>query len=142
MVYQTSPKGQADRKLQKVKVTQTDLIFYFLQWEVGPKRRRGRRRKRINSSVTTETILERTEVLDEPLENSADEVESVVGSVRRADSDEEEERGRKKSRKDVHRGRKKQRIVTVGNSHMLHQIDATSNTVKGVFDWFSYLFFY
>ena len=64
---------------------------------MGPKRRRGRRRKRINSSVTTETILERTEVLDEPLENSVDEAESVAGSGRRAVSEaawREEGRGR------------------------------------------------
>ncbi|XP_035256337.1 histone acetyltransferase KAT6B-like isoform X1 [Anguilla anguilla] len=37
------------------------------------KRRRGRKRKRVNSSVTTETISETTEVLDEPFENSEDE---------------------------------------------------------------------
>ncbi|XP_043912673.1 histone acetyltransferase KAT6B isoform X1 [Protopterus annectens] len=34
---------------------------------------RGRKRKRINSSVTTETISETTEVLNEPFENSDDE---------------------------------------------------------------------
>ncbi|KAM8924217.1 histone acetyltransferase KAT6B isoform 2-T2 [Pelodytes ibericus] len=34
------------------------------------RRRRGRKRKRINSSVTTETISETTEVLDEPFEDS------------------------------------------------------------------------
>lgn len=48
---------------------------------------------RINSSVTTETISERTEVLDEPFENS--DVESPVlqlgRSVRRERSEEEEE---------------------------------------------------
>ncbi|KAG5831529.1 hypothetical protein ANANG_G00304650 [Anguilla anguilla] len=37
------------------------------------KRKRGRKRKRVNSSVTTETISETTEVLDEPFENSEDE---------------------------------------------------------------------
>ncbi|XP_030629670.1 histone acetyltransferase KAT6B isoform X2 [Chanos chanos] len=36
-------------------------------------RKRGRSRKRINSSVTTETISETTEVLSEPFENSEDE---------------------------------------------------------------------
>ena len=36
-------------------------------------RRRGRKRKRINSSVTTETISETTEVLNEPFDNSEDE---------------------------------------------------------------------
>uniref|UniRef100_A0A9J8CMG6 histone acetyltransferase n=1 Tax=Cyprinus carpio carpio TaxID=630221 RepID=A0A9J8CMG6_CYPCA len=40
------------------------------------RRKRGRRRTRINSSVTTETISERTEVLDEPFENS--DVESPL----------------------------------------------------------------
>ncbi|XP_068111478.1 histone acetyltransferase KAT6B isoform X2 [Hyperolius riggenbachi] len=35
-----------------------------------PKRRRGRKRRRINSSVTTETISETTEVLNEPFEDS------------------------------------------------------------------------
>ncbi|KAG7462526.1 hypothetical protein MATL_G00185760 [Megalops atlanticus] len=37
------------------------------------RRKRGRKRKRINSSVTTETISETTEVLNEPFENSEDE---------------------------------------------------------------------
>ncbi|KAJ8418204.1 hypothetical protein AAFF_G00139130 [Aldrovandia affinis] len=37
------------------------------------KRKRGRKRKRINSSVTTETISETTEVLNEPFENSEEE---------------------------------------------------------------------
>lgn len=36
-------------------------------------KKRGRKRKRINSSVTTETISETTEVLNEPFENSEDE---------------------------------------------------------------------
>ncbi|XP_028822753.1 histone acetyltransferase KAT6B-like isoform X1 [Denticeps clupeoides] len=40
---------------------------------INLKRKRGRKRKRINSSVTTETISETTEVLDEPFENSEDE---------------------------------------------------------------------
>ncbi|XP_019721477.1 histone acetyltransferase KAT6B [Hippocampus comes] len=35
--------------------------------------KRGRKRKRINSSVTTETISETTEVLNEPFDNSEDE---------------------------------------------------------------------
>lgn len=91
------------------------LIFYFPQ-RAGPlRRKRGRRRVRINSSVTTETILERTEVLDEPFENS--DVESPAPqlghSVRREGSEEEEEsnlrtvvrrpgRPRKKERQDNH----------------------------------------
>uniref|UniRef100_W5KBF5 histone acetyltransferase n=1 Tax=Astyanax mexicanus TaxID=7994 RepID=W5KBF5_ASTMX len=61
----------------------------------GPlRKKRGRRRVRINSSVTTETISERTEVLDEPFENS--DVDSPVpqleSSIRREDSDEDEEK--------------------------------------------------
>uniref|UniRef100_A0A3B3DIX5 histone acetyltransferase n=1 Tax=Oryzias melastigma TaxID=30732 RepID=A0A3B3DIX5_ORYME len=36
-------------------------------------KKRGRKRKQINSSVTTETISETTEVLNEPFENSDDE---------------------------------------------------------------------
>ncbi|KAM9816722.1 histone acetyltransferase KAT6B isoform 2-T2 [Neosynchiropus ocellatus] len=36
-------------------------------------KKRGRKRKRINSSVTTETISETTEVLNEPFDNSDDE---------------------------------------------------------------------
>ena len=120
---------------------------------MGPKRRRGRRRKRINSSVTTETILERTEVLDEPLENSVDEAESVAGSGRRAVSEEEEEEEeeedtrrkravseedeeneedtRRKSNMEVRRGRKKRRVAE-GNSHTQQKINATTNSVKGV----------
>ncbi|XP_069044979.1 histone acetyltransferase KAT6B isoform X2 [Lepisosteus oculatus] len=38
-----------------------------------PKRKRGRKRRRVNGSVTTETISETTEVLDEPFENSDEE---------------------------------------------------------------------
>ncbi|KAM9476834.1 histone acetyltransferase KAT6B isoform 1-T2 [Clarias gariepinus] len=81
----------------------------------GPlRRKRGRRRVRINSSVTTETISERTEVLDEPFENS--DVESPAPqlghSFRHEESEEEEEesnlrrvvrrpgRPRKKERRD------------------------------------------
>lgn len=36
-------------------------------------KKRGRKRKRINSSVTTETISETTEVLNEPFDNSEDD---------------------------------------------------------------------
>ncbi|TRY55407.1 hypothetical protein DNTS_034422 [Danionella cerebrum] len=54
------------------------------------RRKRGRRRTRINSSVTTETILERTEVLDEPFENS--DIDSPLPQPsRRSDSENEEE---------------------------------------------------
>ncbi|XP_049615177.1 histone acetyltransferase KAT6B isoform X3 [Syngnathus scovelli] len=48
--------------------------------------KRGRKRKRINSSVTTETISETTEVLNEPFDNSDDE-----GPVARLEHEEEEE---------------------------------------------------
>lgn len=37
------------------------------------KKKRGRKRRRINSSVTTETISETTEVLNEPFDNSDEE---------------------------------------------------------------------
>ena len=37
------------------------------------KEKRGHKRRRINSSVTTETISERTEVLNEPFDNSDEE---------------------------------------------------------------------
>lgn len=47
------------------------LLFGFQRTIVLKKR--GRKRKRINSSVTTETISETTEVLNEPFDNSDDE---------------------------------------------------------------------
>uniref|UniRef100_A0A3Q3LJV8 histone acetyltransferase n=1 Tax=Labrus bergylta TaxID=56723 RepID=A0A3Q3LJV8_9LABR len=47
------------------------LLFVFQRTIVLKKR--GRKRKRINSSVTTETISETTEVLNEPFDNSEDE---------------------------------------------------------------------
>ncbi|XP_051926726.1 histone acetyltransferase KAT6B isoform X2 [Hippocampus zosterae] len=57
--------------------------------------KRGRKRKRINSSVTTETISETTEVLNEPFDNSEDEgpmprLERTRG-VRAMEQEEEEE---------------------------------------------------
>lgn len=51
--------------------TLVPLLFVFQRTIVLKKR--GRKRKRINSSVTTETISETTEVLNEPFENSEDE---------------------------------------------------------------------
>uniref|UniRef100_A0A8C1X0J9 histone acetyltransferase n=1 Tax=Cyprinus carpio TaxID=7962 RepID=A0A8C1X0J9_CYPCA len=56
------------------------------------RRKRGRRRTRINSSVTTETISERTEVLDEPFENSDVESPLPQPSRRGGSEDEEEEK--------------------------------------------------
>ncbi|KAA0717948.1 Histone acetyltransferase KAT6B [Triplophysa tibetana] len=53
------------------------------------RRKRGRRRIRINSSVTTETISERTEVLDEPFDNS--DIESPLPQPCRRDGSEDEE---------------------------------------------------
>lgn len=47
------------------------LLFVFQRTIVL--KRRGRKRKRINSSVTTETISETTEVLNEPFDNSEEE---------------------------------------------------------------------
>lgn len=59
------------------------------------RRKRGRRRTRINSSVTTETILERTEVLDEPFENSDVESPLPEHSRRCCSEDEEEEKSQR-----------------------------------------------
>nr|XP_055025351.1 histone acetyltransferase KAT6B isoform X3 [Misgurnus anguillicaudatus] len=56
------------------------------------RRKRGRRRTRINSSVTTETISERTEVLDEPFDNSDVESPLPQPSRRGGSEDEEEQR--------------------------------------------------
>ena len=61
-------------------------------------KKRGRKRKRINSSVTTETISERTEVLNEPFDNSDDErpmplLERTcrVGEMEEEEDDEDDE---------------------------------------------------
>ncbi|XP_076154202.1 histone acetyltransferase KAT6B-like isoform X2 [Alosa pseudoharengus] len=60
---------------------------------IALKKKRGRKRKRINSSVTTETISETTEVLNEPFENSEDErpMPLLERSARLGDMSEEEE---------------------------------------------------
>uniref|UniRef100_A0A3B3R081 histone acetyltransferase n=1 Tax=Paramormyrops kingsleyae TaxID=1676925 RepID=A0A3B3R081_9TELE len=57
------------------------------------RRKRGRKRKRINSSVTTETISETTEVLNEPFENSEDErpMPLLERTGRNGETEEEEE---------------------------------------------------
>uniref|UniRef100_A0A3P9HEV5 histone acetyltransferase n=1 Tax=Oryzias latipes TaxID=8090 RepID=A0A3P9HEV5_ORYLA len=61
-------------------------------------KKRGRKRKQINSSVTTETISETTEVLNEPFDNSDDEhpmprlKRSSRGDEMEDDDDEEETR--------------------------------------------------
>ncbi|MEQ2228454.1 hypothetical protein ILYODFUR_008924 [Ilyodon furcidens] len=61
-------------------------------------KKRGRKRKRINSSVTTETISETTEVLNEPFDNSEDERPmprlehtSRMGEMEEDDDDDDEE---------------------------------------------------
>ncbi|XP_006791202.1 histone acetyltransferase KAT6B isoform X2 [Neolamprologus brichardi] len=56
-------------------------------------KKRGRKRKRINSSVTTETISETTEVLNEPFDNSEDErpMPLLERTFRVGEMDEEDE---------------------------------------------------
>uniref|UniRef100_A0A3P8T4G1 histone acetyltransferase n=1 Tax=Amphiprion percula TaxID=161767 RepID=A0A3P8T4G1_AMPPE len=56
-------------------------------------KKRGRKRKRINSSVTTETISETTEVLNEPFDNSEDErpMPLLERTCRVGETEEEEE---------------------------------------------------
>ncbi|XP_038128606.1 histone acetyltransferase KAT6B isoform X1 [Cyprinodon tularosa] len=86
-------------------------------------KKRGRKRKRINSSVTTETISETTEVLNEPFDNSEDERPmprlehtSRMGELEEEDDDDDEtqtykmsalpikrRRGRPKLEKNAHR---------------------------------------
>ncbi|XP_047464465.1 histone acetyltransferase KAT6B isoform X2 [Mugil cephalus] len=62
-------------------------------------KKRGRKRKRINSSVTTETISETTEVLNEPFDNSEDErpmpLLERTCRVGEMEEEEEEEEARK-----------------------------------------------
>lgn len=61
-------------------------------------KKRGRKRKRINSSVTTETISETTEVLNEPFDNPEDkrpmpllERTCRVGNMEEEEDEEEQE---------------------------------------------------
>lgn len=67
------------------------LMFVFQRTLVLKKR--GRKRKRINSSVTTETISETTEVLNEPFDNSEDErpMPLLERTFRVGEMDEEDE---------------------------------------------------
>ncbi|XP_028287877.1 histone acetyltransferase KAT6B isoform X4 [Parambassis ranga] len=85
-------------------------------------KKRGRKRKRINSSVTTETISETTEVLNEPFDNSEDErpMPLLERTCRLGDGEEEDEeeshkvktptmpmkrrRGRPRLEKNAHKG--------------------------------------
>lgn len=79
-------------------------------------KKRGRKRKRINSSVTTETISETTEVLHEPFDNSEDErpMPLLERTCRVGEMEEEEEdrppiipmkrrRGRPRLEKNAHK---------------------------------------
>ncbi|XP_055360249.1 histone acetyltransferase KAT6B isoform X2 [Betta splendens] len=79
-------------------------------------KKRGRKRKRINSSVTTETISETTEVLNEPFDNSEDErpMPLLERTCRVGEMEEEEEerppiipmkrrRGRPRLEKNAHK---------------------------------------
>ena len=68
-------------------------------------RKRGRKRRRINSSVTTETISETTEVLKEPFDYSEDERPMPLlertgrgGEEEEEEEEEEEVRGKRISR--------------------------------------------
>lgn len=74
----------------KYSLCHSKVICFLFQRTPTLRRKRGRRRIRINSSVTTETISERTEVLDEPFDNS--DIESPLPQPSRRDgSDDEEE---------------------------------------------------
>uniref|UniRef100_A0A3B5BH43 histone acetyltransferase n=1 Tax=Stegastes partitus TaxID=144197 RepID=A0A3B5BH43_9TELE len=65
-------------------------------------KKRGRKRKRINSSVTTETISETTEVLNEPFDNSEDErpMPLLERTCRVGETEEEEEEEEEEEHKD------------------------------------------
>lgn len=73
------------------------------------KKKRGRKRRRINSSVTTETISETTEVLNEPFDNS-DEERPMPQLEPTCEVDAEEDSGRPVLRKALQHppGKKKQ----------------------------------
>ncbi|XP_041116974.1 histone acetyltransferase KAT6B-like isoform X5 [Polyodon spathula] len=58
-------------------------------------RKRGRKRRRINSSVTTETISETTEVLREPFENSEEQPMPLLEPTCQRDGEDEEKPVRK-----------------------------------------------
>lgn len=51
----------------------TCVVWNSFQRPFVVKKKRGRKRRRINSSVTTETISETTEVLNEPFDHSDEE---------------------------------------------------------------------
>ncbi|ETE63481.1 Histone acetyltransferase KAT6B, partial [Ophiophagus hannah] len=58
------------------------------------KKKRGRKRRKINSSVTTETISETTEVLNEPFNNSEEEQQSVTQLALSCETDGEPDKGK------------------------------------------------
>ncbi|XP_076831692.1 histone acetyltransferase KAT6B [Brachyhypopomus gauderio] len=95
-------------------------------------KKRGRRRVRINSSVTTETISERTEVLDEPFDNS--DVESpaphLERSIRRDDSDEEERRRRRVVVRRPGRPRKRERQEDNHSNQHGEKVEGITDAVK------------
>lgn len=69
MLYKNScPESVNERECRKSLICGIVFQRPFLL-----KKKRGRKRRRINSSVTTETISETTEVLNEPFDNSDEE---------------------------------------------------------------------
>lgn len=83
---------------------------------------------RINSSVTTETISERTEVLDEPFENS--DVESSTPQLEHPNSREESDEDEKNLRAVVRRpGRPRKREKPDDN----HLNPSKEETVEGIY---------
>uniref|UniRef100_A0A8C6VM67 histone acetyltransferase n=1 Tax=Naja naja TaxID=35670 RepID=A0A8C6VM67_NAJNA len=58
------------------------------------KKKRGRKRRKINSSVTTETISETTEVLNEPFNNSEEEQQPVTQLALSCETDGEPDKGK------------------------------------------------
>ncbi|CAH2321677.1 histone acetyltransferase KAT6B isoform X3 [Pelobates cultripes] len=64
----TEEDGRLDNSVSKP--TKPQALAVKRKRAFSLRRKRGRKRKRINSSVTTETISETTEVLDEPFEDS------------------------------------------------------------------------
>lgn len=85
------------------------------------KKKRGRKRQRINSSVTTETISETTEVLNEPFDNS-DEEKTVPALEATCDADGEEDL-KPIIRKVLQRRRSRQRREEEKDNHVRRDSD-------------------
>ncbi|XP_064170947.1 histone acetyltransferase KAT6B-like isoform X2 [Anguilla rostrata] len=104
------------------------------------RRKRGRKRKRINSSVTTETISETTEVLNEPFDHSEEErpmplLERTCRAGETEEEEDEEEKG-KLDRTPVKRRRGRQRVVKDeerNDNRKRGAKDATDENIKGSF---------